>query len=98
MNGLGIQIALDMDMKPIVVADRTQRELCLEMGATHFVDEKKDPAKKVLRLTAGQGPAGVFAIRASDCRWGTHSQYAGKDDMIVVPIHLCKCRPFKHAF
>lgn len=57
----GVQLAVAMGMRPIVVDTGSEREaLAKQHGAEHFIDfQKEDPVKSVLEITGGGGH-GVF--------------------------------------
>ena len=59
----GVQLARAMGLRVIAVDTGTaKRDLCLRMGAEHFVDfkETQDTVKEVVSLTDGIGAHGVF--------------------------------------
>ncbi|KAI1936212.1 hypothetical protein LOZ66_004669 [Ophidiomyces ophidiicola] len=59
----GVQLAKAMGLRPIAVdTGDVKRELCLKMGAEHFVDfgASKDVAQEIIALCGGVGAHAVF--------------------------------------
>ncbi|KZZ94060.1 Alcohol dehydrogenase superfamily, zinc-type [Ascosphaera apis ARSEF 7405] len=59
----GVQIAKAMGLRPIAIdTGADKRELCMKMGAEHFIDFKEvdDVAQAVVKVADGVGAHGVF--------------------------------------
>lgn len=59
----GVQIAAAYGLRPIAIdTGNDKRDLCLRLGAEHFIDFKDttDVAAKVMEIADGEGAHGVF--------------------------------------
>lgn len=64
----GVQYAKSMGMRVIAVDGGAEKgEMCLELGATAYIDftKEKDIAAGVMRLTGGLGAHAVFVTAGS---------------------------------
>lgn len=94
----GVQIAKAMGLRPIAIdTGADKRELCMKMGAEHFIDFKEvdDVAQAVVKVADGVGAHGVFitadgAYKNAVAMIG--SRIGGK--VMCVALRMCPSRPF----
>ncbi|KLJ07950.1 hypothetical protein EMPG_16577 [Blastomyces silverae] len=93
-NILAAQIAKAKGFKAIVLADHSQKDLCLKMGVEHFMDEETDWAGEVEKLTGGHDKYMLFPMNARGLRDCYPPDIRPGDT--VSPAYLRKCTPFKY--
>ncbi|OJD19581.1 hypothetical protein AJ78_00438 [Emergomyces pasteurianus Ep9510] len=85
-NGLLVQIALDQDLRPLVVNDLAQQGMCVDIDSEHLDDQKNSSAKKVLRLVDERAPVAVLRETKTRLSLGTLPDFKDKGQIIYCQI------------